>query len=187
MREVSSRTAVVPNCTGSSRFCCDGTTVICMVRGPSDSLSKQEDPDRAVLEIRWRDPVLVNGRLYDRYFSGIMEKILLKYMMVEMDCYKTIQISFNIAGEARNTLFCAVNAALLALVDAGMPIRSMFYATSSFSEEEEVFVFGDDGTSASHAFGPISDSSSKNAKDMLAYIKESQQHSLKSKFLFQFD
>lgn len=183
MQEIVSATGAVPWCTGSSRFSYAGTTVLCTIQGPFESMAKQEDSDEVVLDVRWRDPTLVNGRMYDRYFSKAMERILHKNILTRLDSYKTIQISFNVVGEARNTLFCAVNAALLALVDGGIPLRSMFYASSSFCHDEEVFVFDDGGVAFRHSFGDISGMSLEKSKALLEYVKEAQKYALRSKFL----
>lgn len=187
MREVSSGISVVPCCTGSSRFSCDGTTVFCTIQGPSSGIAKQEEPNRVILDVRWRDPILINGRMYDRYFSGIMERILLRYIVPELDAYKTVQINFNVVGEIRNTLFCATNAALLALVDGGIPLISMFYATSTFSHPEEVFVFDEGGNFIEHSFGDASELDLESAKDLLEYVKESLKYALKAKFSLDID
>ncbi|KAH9411518.1 putative 3'exoribonuclease [Ordospora pajunii] len=183
MKEIDSAVSVVPFCTGSSRFSCDGTTVFCVVHGPLDSVHRNSDPLKAALDVRWKDSVVINGRIYDKYFSSVMTSILSKYVILELDGGKTIQLALNAAGSTRNTLFCAVNAALLALVDSGIPLRTMFYASSSFGYEEEVFVFDADGKiSFGHSFGPIEDSSIKNASSLLGYVKDAQRFALKPKF-----
>ncbi|ADM12349.1 exosome RNAse PH-like protein [Encephalitozoon intestinalis ATCC 50506] len=185
MSGIRSMMSVIPHCTGSSRFTYNNTTVFCIVHGPSDSISRQEDPEMAILDVKWRDIILINGRIYDKYFSREIEKILSKRIILELDPCRSIQISFNVVGEVRNTLFCAVNAALLALSDAGIPLISMFYASSSFTHEEEVIVFdGDENVLASHSFGSISKTGMERAKSFLKYVKEVQTYTLKSKFPF---
>ncbi|CAD25746.1 BELONGS TO THE RNASE PH (EXOSOME) FAMILY [Encephalitozoon cuniculi GB-M1] len=185
MDGIKSMVSVISHCTGSSRFSYNNTTVFCVVHGPSDAISRQEDPDRAILDVRWRDMVLINGRVYDKYFSRVIEKILSKNIILELDACKVIQISFNVVGETRNTLFCAVNAALLALADGGIPLRSMFYASSSFMHEEEVVVFDkDENILSTHSFEGISETNIEKARDFLKYVKEAQAYTLRSKFPF---
>ncbi|KAM0672923.1 RNase PH-like protein [Ordospora colligata] len=184
MKEIDSAVSVVPLCTGSSKLSYDGTTVFCVVHGPLDGTQRNSDPSKAALDVRWKDPVVINGRIYDKYFSSVVTNILSKYIILELDGGKTIQIVLNVAGSIRNTLFCAVNAALLALVDSGIPLRTMFYASSSFGYEEEVFVFDADGKmSFGHSFGPIEDSCINTAAEFLQYVKDVQAFALKPKLL----
>ncbi|AFN83832.1 exosome RNAse PH-like protein [Encephalitozoon romaleae SJ-2008] len=185
MSRIKSMIGVIPHCTGSSRFSYNNTTVFCIVHGPSDAISRHEDPEKAFLDVRWKDMVLINGRIYDKYFSRVVERVISKNIILELDAWKTIQIIFNVVGEARNALFCAVNAALLALADGGIPLKSMFYASSSFTNEEEVVVFdNDENVIDSHSFEAISRKNIESAKGFLKYVKEVQTHTLRSKFPF---
>lgn len=188
MKGIKSMMGVIPHCTGSSRFSYSGTTVFCVVQGPSDGILRQEDPEKAILDVRWKDMVVINGRAYDKYFSRVMEKVLSESIIVELDATKAIQVTFNVVGEVRNALFCAINATLLALADGGIPLRSMFYASSSFMHEEEVLVFDREGNIlASHSFGAISLLDVERARKFLEYVKEAQDYSLKSKIPFGMD
>ncbi|AFM99121.1 RNase PH-like protein [Encephalitozoon hellem ATCC 50504] len=185
MSGIRSMISVIPHCTGSSRFSYNNTTVFCTVHGPSDATSRQEDPEKAFLDVRWKDMILINGRIYDKYFSKVIERVLSKNIILELDACRTIQVGFNVVGETRNALFCAVNAALLALADGGIPLKSMFYASSSFMHEEEVIIFDGEGNIVdSHAFEAISGENIDSAKDFLKYVKEVQVYTLRSKFPF---
>jgi exosome complex component RRP46 len=178
MLKIRAEVGRIPGCTGSSRFECGDTSVFCVVHGPVD-MQKTEELDRVSLDIRWRDHTLINARAYEKYFCGVVEKILQGFILLDLDAYKMIQVCVNIAGSSRNVLFCAANAVVLALVNAGIPLSSMFYASTSFLNEEEVFVFNEERLLYTHAFGEITEDSTSRAKSHIEYIREFMKHCLK--------
>jgi exosome complex component RRP46 len=179
MLGIRAETGTIPGCTGSSRFECRGTTVFCVVHGPAENAQRQEEPENATLEVRWKDQTLVNAKAYEKYFSGVVEKVLRRFVILELDVYKTIQVSLSIAGQDRKALFCAINAAVLALVDAGIPLCSMFYSSSSFLSEEEAFVFDEEGVVYGHAFGEITEENISAARSHIDYVRESIRYGLR--------
>ncbi|KAF7683210.1 Exosome complex component Rrp41 [Astathelohania contejeani] len=174
--EIECKMGVVKNCTGSSSFTYHGTTVICVIQGPFNSHHRDEKSDRADLIIRWKESKLIHDRISEKYYSAILKDILSKFIILELDPHKTIEISVHIMVGERNALLCAVNSCLAALLDAGIPLSCLFYATSTSKFDEEVVVFAkQDGMfirEYSHCFGEITDNMKKIAMEKLPYIED---------------
>lgn len=143
MFKLNCKTAIVSQSTGSAVFSLNATSVYCTIQGPQECPYRFEDPSSVYFDIRWRESTHSNSKATDAYFSNIIHEIIKKFVILEIDAYKLVKLSFYIVEneDKRCTLFCAVNACLAAMLDAGIPLKHMFYASSSFTCEEEVVVF----------------------------------------------
>ncbi|KAM0687382.1 exosome non-catalytic core subunit rrp46 [Conglomerata obtusa] len=173
MNTLTAKLNTLKNCSGSSTFTFNGTQVICSITGPTDCPYRFENPNAPYIKIDWRESNVVHSKTIDRYFSHIIEQIITMFIL-PIDTLKMIQISFYVIPACRNTLFCAVNACLLACVQAGIPLKSMFCAVSSFDVEEEVFVYGlRDGCEVfCHGFGELGDLQREKALAMVEDVKD---------------
>lgn len=52
---------VLQRADGSARWTQGGTVVLCSVFGPRMTLSRKEDPERAVVQVVWRPRACENG------------------------------------------------------------------------------------------------------------------------------
>lgn len=159
------KTGILSNCAGSSFFSCNNSTVYCTVNGPIDT---QKQNKECILEIKWTESTILNHKQFDKYYSFIMNEILSLYILTDYLPYKTLYIDFHCLGE-EFSLFCAVNSSLLALADACVPLKSLFYGLTSFTSNEEVIVY-DDKVAYCHSFG-------KNCYlDGIKYLEEVKEH-----------
>jgi hypothetical protein len=188
MKGIEYKVNVVNQCTGSSVFTESGTTVYCTIFGPMDAPHRVEVPNHVCLEVRWKESTIVQQKTLERFFSSQVNLILSKYIVSELDCYKMIQIHLNVFEKKRNTLFCAINACHLALVDAGIPLKRCFLAVSSGTHEEEVFVYGNyDGKFVLdylHSFGEVTEEMELLALSNLKLLEEHVNFALKSRYNF---
>lgn len=158
---------------GSSFFSCKDSKVYCVINGPIDSQKYNKESN---LEIKWTQGTILNHKHIDRYYSKILEEILSKFIIKEYLPYKTLYLDFHCLG-SDNLLFCAVNAALLALIDACVPITSLFYGVSSFICCSEVFIY-DEKLVYQHSLG---ESDKEKAFGYLKEIKELILYEIKQK------
>ncbi|RVD92860.1 RNase PH [Tubulinosema ratisbonensis] len=159
---------------GSAFFSCQNSKVYCTVNGPIDSQNLNKE---CLLEIKWSQGTILNHKHIDKYYSKILEEILNEYIVKEYLPYKTLYLDFYCVGND-NLLFCAVNAALLALVDACIPIKCLFFGLSSFTDDNEVFVY-DSKLVYQHSF---SHSDENKALNYLEEIKETILFEINKKF-----
>eukprot|EP00866_Antonospora_locustae_P001744 jgi/Antlo1/1744/1538 len=179
--KIECSTGVLNEATGSSRFSHNGTTVFCAIHGPVDSQCQLKNT--AAIEIKWYESTILNNRMLEKYFSSVMSSVIPHVIIGELDPFKTIHIDLYVSDACRNTLFCAFNAVFLALSDAGIPLRGLFYATSSFLAEEEVFVYFQNRLCYRHAFGEISLKAEENARKNLEEVQEYVDFALKDKLV----
>lgn len=179
--KVECSTGVLNGATGSSQFSHNGTMVFCAVHGPVDSQCILKNT--ATIEVKWSESTILNNKMLEKYFSSAMSAFIPHVIIGELDPFKTIYIDLHVSDACRNTLFCAFNAVFLALSDAGMPLRGPFYATSSFSTEEEVFVYFQNRLCYRHAFGEIALEAEEDALKNLAEVQEYVDFALKDKLV----
>lgn len=146
---------------GSSFFSCNSSIVYCTINGPIDSQNYNKE---CIIEVKWSEGTIINHKRIDRYYSYILTEILSIYIIKEYLPYKTLYIDFHCIG-SDNLLFCAVNAALLAILDASVSIKKMFYGLSTFSSKDNLLVY-DDSISYRHNLGEV------NSDGILKYLDE---------------
>lgn len=179
--KVSCELSIVGKATGSARFTSNGTTAFCIVNGPSDQQGQFRDT--ALLEVKWFESTILKNRILEKYFSDIMISLLSNLILTDLDPFKTICIEIHIVDSCRNTLFCAINACFLALASAGIPLKGSFCATTSFTLEEEVFLYFETRICYKHAFGEIKEEVEKNALDNIPEIQENLFFAIKNKVI----
>lgn len=91
-----------------------------------------DTPNERGIEIRWHSNSLLHRRIFEDYFRHIIQSLVDHFVVSEAS------ILINVIS-AENSLCCAVNAVLLALVDAGIPLSQLFFATSA--DENDCYVF----------------------------------------------
>ncbi|QEU60943.1 Rrp46 [Kluyveromyces lactis] len=127
-------THILGHVDGSSVVSNSGTKVICSVSGPMEPKSRQELPTQLALEIIVKPAEGVQStreKLMEDQIRSVLTPVLARYLHPR----QFVQICFQIleAGESRDytvkEVSVCVNAAVLALVDAGVPLLSMCSGT----------------------------------------------------------
>lgn len=123
-------TGMLSHVDGSSLFESCGTKVICSVSGPIEAKSRQELPTQMALEIIVKPAAGVQNtreKLIEDQIRAVLTPVLARYMHPR----QLVQIAFQVleSGEAKEytvkEVSACVNAGVLALVDAGIPLLSM--------------------------------------------------------------
>ncbi|KAM0673083.1 exosome non-catalytic core subunit rrp46 [Gurleya vavrai] len=172
MNDINCSLDALKNCNGSSSFNFNKTTVFCSVIGPTECPYKHENSSFPYLEIKWKETSSLHAKSTEKYFSSIIEQIITKFIL-PLDYLKMIQINFYVCENERNTLFCAVNACILALIQAGIPLKKMFYAGTSLSVKEEIFIFdSNEEVLFKHGFGECSKEMENEARKNALLVKK---------------
>ena len=181
MHKIEADIGIINNSKGSSMFKCANTTVICTVDiNNRHEQSKSELYDQLNLDIKYRN---INQQSYDVYYTLIITNILNRCLL-NFDKCKSLFISLIIDSNNYNTLWCAINALFLGLVECGVPLKEVLYATSGFTNKEDVFIFNRSGDIVwHHAFGDIKDIEMPAVLKFYKYVKEIQDFSFKSKLV----
>ncbi|KAJ1550956.1 exosome non-catalytic core subunit rrp46, partial [Cladochytrium tenue] len=115
---------------GSAKFSSGGTSVLAAVYGPKDVKIKDEKLDKAFVEVQLHPLVGATGtreRLYERILHGAVESLVLTALHPRTSVLVVLQI----VSDDGCILPTAVNAAVLALLDAGVPMRSTASAAAA--------------------------------------------------------
>lgn len=159
--KLCSSVSIIPNSMGSASFSSSGTTAISTVHNSN------------TLDVRIRSW----SRTDDKYFSSVVTKILLNYLVPGAP----VQINVNVVGSKSNILFCSLNAALLALLDGGVPLSAIFYPSTSFNDD--LFIFDHDNLLFYHAFSSVTQEQLQYSRSLVDVIRQSHLSSLHSKFI----
>ncbi|KAI9350043.1 exosome component 5-like protein [Zopfochytrium polystomum] len=125
---------------GSARFSCGQTSVLAAVYGPKEVKIRDEKLDRATVEVILRPLIGSAGtreRLYERVIHSTMENAIVTASFPRT----AIQIVLQVMSDDGSVLPVAMNAACLALVDAGVPLKSMVAAVEcAYNAEGELML-----------------------------------------------
>ncbi|KAJ3362981.1 Exosome component 5 [Allomyces arbusculus] len=198
MRPLRSAKGVLNRADGSGRFAHDKTTVLCGVYGPVEVKLRDEQLDRATLEVIFKQNIgLTSTR--EKYLESFLKETLEALIMTNLHPRTLIQITFQTLQNDGSLLSAAFNAACMALMNAGIPLHSTFASVSlcvlpsgdilldpTADEEEQaesrhVFVFDSrrEGAYCVHSEGPFLqekfdkcyDYAALSAKVILDYMK----------------
>lgn len=129
-------------CSGSSLVSMGLTQVLCVVRGPCDVGRRSEElPDRATLEVNMRtapfappgDRRNVNPTTDRRLIeeSHLLQKALSASILLHLYPKSKISVTVMVLADDGGRLEASINAATLALMDAGIPLKDMVCACSA--------------------------------------------------------
>lgn len=159
--------------TGSSQLTSGTETVITTISGPPEVTFKD---DSLLLSIDVKFKHSSNIRAYDSFISGLIHKLLLNYLILDIDKYKTITVN-TYTNSTDLSLIC--NSVLVACLDGGIPLKSTFYCYG----RDSLFVIENDQVVLYSGFSDASQDEIDQAK--AGYIKESIEYALKDMFEFE--
>mmetsp|Transcript_41155 Transcript_41155/g.87700 ORF Transcript_41155/g.87700 Transcript_41155/m.87700 type:complete len:289 (-) Transcript_41155:173-1039(-) len=129
-------------CSGSSLVMMGLTQVLCVVRGPCDVGRRSEElPDRSTLEVNMRSTPFsppgdrrninpsTDRRLIEQ--SHLLQKALSASILLHLFPKSKISVTVMVLADDGGRLEAAINAATLALMDAGIPLKDMVCACSA--------------------------------------------------------
>ncbi|KAM0681435.1 hypothetical protein GINT2_000637 [Glugoides intestinalis] len=159
--------------TGSSTISTDSELVTTTIIGPSDNLKREEDYEKLTIETKVRHFPLYKP--FESMTTGIVNDVLEKFVIKEADRFRSMVIT--IYTNTQNlSLIC--NSVLIACLDAGIPLKSMFYSVGA----EELFIFDNNDAILYSKLVFAHEKRVKNIQEDLKYIKEAVAYAMKDVF-----
>ncbi|KAF1870562.1 hypothetical protein Lal_00025750 [Lupinus albus] len=120
LRPLSSLRSVLHRAHGSATWSQGDTKVIAAVYGPKGGTKKNENPQKASIEVIWKPKTGQIGK-QEKEYEMILKRTL------ESICIRTIHPNTTTSVIVQ-LLPCAINAACAAFVDAGIPLKHLAVA-----------------------------------------------------------
>jgi len=123
IRDLAIEVGIQERADGSCKFTQGNTVVLASVRGPGDVSASKEKYDRTTIEVIWRAKSGVASSIKHRRKEQLLRHILEILSVKELHPRSTIQLVLQEIHDDGALLACAVNAACVALMDAGISMR----------------------------------------------------------------
>ncbi|KAJ3190094.1 Exosome component 5 [Gaertneriomyces sp. JEL0708] len=109
---------------GSVRFKYGDTSVLCSVYGPTEVRVRDEKLDRASVEVLFK-PTTGHTTTRDRLYERVIRETLESTILAALHPRTSIKIILQVLTDDGGVLSVAINAATMALLDAGVPMRDL--------------------------------------------------------------
>ncbi|KVH99866.1 Exoribonuclease, phosphorolytic domain 1 [Cynara cardunculus var. scolymus] len=119
-RPVACTRGILHRAHGSASWAQGDTKVIAAVYGPKAGTRKNENPEKACIEVIWKPKTGQSGKP-EREYEMVLKKTLQSICLLNVHPNTTTSIVIQL-------LPCAINAACAALVDAGIPLKHLAVA-----------------------------------------------------------
>ncbi|KAG9456884.1 hypothetical protein H6P81_001392 [Aristolochia fimbriata] len=124
LRPLSCSCNLLHRAHGSARWSQGDTTVLAAVYGPKAGTRKNENPEKASIEVIWKPKTGQIGKL-EKEYGMILKRTLQSICLLTIHPNTTTSIIVQVISDDGSLLPCAINAACAALVDAGLPLRHL--------------------------------------------------------------
>ncbi|XP_042509961.1 LOW QUALITY PROTEIN: exosome complex exonuclease RRP46 homolog [Macadamia integrifolia] len=109
---------------GSARWSQGDTIVLAAVYGPKAGTRKNENPEKASIEVIWKPRTGQVGKA-EKEYEMILKRILQSICVLTINQNTTTTVYMQVVNDDGSLLPCAINAACAALVDAGIPVKNL--------------------------------------------------------------
>ncbi|CAI0442745.1 unnamed protein product [Linum tenue] len=120
---------------GSASWSQGETKVLAAVYGPKAGTKKNEDPEKACIEVIWKPKTGQIGKA-EKECEMIMKKTIQSICLLTINPNTTTSVIVQVVNDDGALLPCAINAACAALVDAGIPLKHLAVAICCCVAEE---------------------------------------------------
>ncbi|XP_050214912.1 exosome complex exonuclease RRP46 homolog [Mercurialis annua] len=127
LRPLACSRNVLNRAHGSASWCQGDTKVLAAVYGPKPGTKKNENPEKACIEVLWKPKTGQIGKA-EREYEMILKKTLQSICVLTVNPNTTTSVIVQVVHDDGSLLTCAINAACAALVDAGMPMKHLAVA-----------------------------------------------------------
>ncbi|EPS64194.1 hypothetical protein M569_10586, partial [Genlisea aurea] len=118
-----------------SASCSHGETkVLAAVFGPKPGTKKNENPEKACIEVIWKPKTGQIGK-QEKEFEMILKRTLQNICILSVNLNTTTSITIQVIHDDGSLLPCAIHAACAALLDAGIPLKHLAVAICCCVEE----------------------------------------------------
>ncbi|KAJ4954493.1 hypothetical protein NE237_011276 [Protea cynaroides] len=112
---------------GSARWSQGDTIVLAAVYGPKAGTKKNENPEKASIEVIWKPKTGQVGKA-EKEYELILRRTLQSICVLTINPNTTTSVTLQVVNDDGSLLPCAINAACAALVDAGIPLKHLAVA-----------------------------------------------------------
>lgn len=109
---------------GSASWSQGETKVLAAVYGPKAGTKKNENPEKACIEVIWKPKTGQIGKP-EKEYEMILKRTLQSICILTVNPNTTTSLIVQVVNDDGSLLPCAVNAACAALVDAGIPLKHL--------------------------------------------------------------
>ncbi|XP_071690710.1 exosome complex exonuclease RRP46 homolog [Rutidosis leptorrhynchoides] len=126
-RPVACTRGILHRAHGSATWAQGETKVIAAVYGPKAGTKKNENPEKACIEVIWKPKTGQIGKP-EREYEMVLKKTLQSICLLNVHPNTTTSVVIQVVNDDGALFPCAVNAACAALVDAGIPLKHLAVA-----------------------------------------------------------
>ncbi|XP_057536615.1 exosome complex exonuclease RRP46 homolog isoform X1 [Amaranthus tricolor] len=127
LKPLSCSRNVLNRAHGSASWSQGDTKVLAAVYGPKAGTKKNENPEKASIEVIWKPKTGQIGKL-EREYEMILKRTLQSICILTVNPNTTTSVIVQVVHDDGSLLPCAINAACAALVDAGIPLKHLAVA-----------------------------------------------------------
>lgn len=127
LRPLACSRSVLHRAHGSASWSQGDTKVMAAVYGPKAGTKKNENPEKACIEVLWKPKTGQIGKL-EREYEMILKRTLQSILILTINPNTTTSVIIQVVNDDGSLLVCAINAACAALVDAGIPMKHLAVA-----------------------------------------------------------
>ncbi|EOY29741.1 Ribosomal protein S5 domain 2-like superfamily protein isoform 1 [Theobroma cacao] len=127
LRPLACSRNVLHRAHGSASWYQGDTKVLAAVYGPKAGARKNENPEKACIEVIWKPKTGQTGKL-EKEYEMILKRTLQSICILTVNPNTTTSIIIQVVNDDGALLPCAINAACVALVDAGIPMKHLAVA-----------------------------------------------------------
>lgn len=127
LRPLACSSSILHRAHGSASWVQGETKVLAAVYGPKAGTKKNENPQKASIEIIWKPKTGQIGKV-EKEYEMILKKTLESICIRTIYPNTTISVIVQVVHDDGALLPCAINASCAALVDAGIPLKHLAVA-----------------------------------------------------------
>ncbi|KAL6216478.1 hypothetical protein ACLB2K_009701 [Fragaria x ananassa] len=127
LRPLACTRNVLNRAHGSASWCQGDTKVLAAVYGPKAGTKRNENPEKACIEVIWKPKTGQSGKA-EREYEMILKRTLQSICILTLNPNTTTSVIIQVVNDDGALLPCAINAACAALVDAGIPLKHLAVA-----------------------------------------------------------
>ncbi|XP_031479946.1 exosome complex exonuclease RRP46 homolog isoform X2 [Nymphaea colorata] len=127
LRPLACSYSVLHRAHGSARWSQGDTIVLAAVYGPKAGTKKNENPERASIEVIWKPMFGPIGKA-EKECEMILMRTLRSICLLNVHPNTTTSVIIQVVNDDGALLTCAINAACAALVDASIPLKYLSVA-----------------------------------------------------------
>ncbi|KAJ4823340.1 exosome non-catalytic core subunit rrp46 [Turnera subulata] len=124
LRPLACTRGVLHRAHGSASWSQGDTKVLAAVYGPKAGAKKNENPEKACIEVIWKPKTGQIGKL-EKEYEMILKRTLQSIIILTVNPNTTTSVVVQVVNDDGALLVCAINAACAALVDAGIPMKHL--------------------------------------------------------------